>query len=507
MTSSSRTSNTIKNIFVGSVAQILTLVLSFLLRTVFVHSLGNEYLSVNGLFTNVLTILTFTDLGIGSAVIYSLYKPLSINDQAQIGRIINLISVAYRYIACVIALLGLILVPFLGYIVNSVPNVKEDITFLYLLFLANTVFSYIYGYKKSLLIADQKNYIVVLIYTIVHLLQIIVQTVVLLYLSNFILFLLVMLVCTLLNNILSTIYVNKKYVWLHQVENLKLNENDRKSIFCNIKNIVIYKIGTILLNSSSSIVISVMLRTTLVGITSNYLLIINAIQAIITQGFAGVSASIGNYNVSSTPKQNEEIFNQLNIISFWIFGSLTVVLSLVINPFVDLWLGHEYVLSGWESVIMVLGFYSLVINIIPSSYRTAMGLFKEARYAPVLAAIINLLLSILGAYFIGIIGVFLALFLARLFSFCLIDPYYVYKKGFHTSSENYIMSIFYKLIIILSTVFIVEKIIIYLSVGEILSLLLKGGLGLILFQIAFFLYYYKNPNMVKVFSKIFKQIR
>ena len=159
--SNNRTINTAKNLSIGAGTQILSLLLSFGIRTAFVVTLGIEYLSVNGLFANILTLLSFTELGIGSAINYSLYKPFAEDDREQIGKLTNLLKRAYNYIAIIILILGLCVVPFLKYIITDVPNIKENIPFLYILFLLNTVVSYVYGYKKSVLIADQKNYIVI----------------------------------------------------------------------------------------------------------------------------------------------------------------------------------------------------------------------------------------------------------------------------------------------------------------------------------------------------------
>lgn len=498
----SRTVNTAKNLSVGILTQVLSLVLSFVTRTVFVWTLGNEYLSVNGLFTNILTLLTFTDLGIGSAIIFSLYKPLADDDKAKIGQLINLFKVVYRYIALAILVLGILVIPFLTYIVNDIPNVQEDIRFLYILFLLNTVASYVYGYKNSLFIADQKNYVVITIHTVLNVLLVGAQVLILFFTHNFVLYLVALIAITLLNNIISTRYANRKYSWIAEYEHLKLDKKERYAIFTNIKNIVIYKFGSVILNGTDNIIISALIKTTLVGICSNYSMLINAVHTIINQGVAGISASIGNFNVNASKEDNENVFNQLFLLSFWAIGLVSLLMFCTFSSFVKLWLGDEYVLENYVVVIMVLGFYTLMINTIPSSYRTAMGYFKEARFAPFYAAIINVVLSIVGAKLYGLVGVFAATIFARLFTYCIIDPYYVYTKGFESSPVKYYWRFCFRTSLLMIIYFVCQSIIIMINIEGIFGLLVDFCICLIIFNVAFVSIYWRNPDLQQAFSKI-----
>lgn len=504
--SSYRTLNTIKNLSIGSGTQILSLLLSFVTRTVFVVTLGNEYLSVNGLFTNILTLLSFTELGIGSAIIYSLYKPLALGDKEQVGKLINLFATAYRYIAITILLLGLSVIPFLDLIISDVPDIKENITLLYILFLLNTVCSYIYGYKKSLLIADQKNYVVITIHTILNTLLVGLQVAILYLTHNFILFLVAFIIITLTNNILTTVYVNRKYDWISEYEHLKLQVEERKSIFANIKNIVIYKLGSVILNGSSSIIISGMIKTTLVGICSNYSMIINAITTIINQGVAGISASIGNYNVTASKEDNERVFKQLSLLSFWMIGTVSVSMSCLLSPFVYLWLGRDFLLDDTVVITLVLGFYVLMINSIPSSYRTAMGLFKEARFAPLYAAIINVAFGVIGAIYLELPGVFIATVMARLFTYCIIDPYFVYRKGFNKSPKFY-YGRFLVWMVLLSVSYCISHLIIdWVRISGLVGLIFDAAISILSFNIIFLAVYGKTNDLKLAVKRIRKNL-
>lgn len=500
--SNSRTVNSAKNLSIGAASQVLSLVLSFVSRTVFIAVLGNEYLSVNGLFFNILTLLSFTDIGIGSAIIYSLYKPLAEDNYEKIGKLINLFATAYRYIVIMIIVLGLSVIPFLDLIISHVPDIKENIVFLYILYLLNTVLSYVYGYKKSLLIADQKNYIVIAISTILNVLMVAMQVAVLFFTHNFVLFLCVMIVITILNNVASTVYVNYKYNWLREYENLKLEKAERYDIFTNIKNIVIYKFGSVIMNGTDNIIISSIIRTTLVGICSNYSMLINAVNSIIIQGMAGISASIGNYNVQASKQENESVFNQLCLLSFWGIGLISLIMVCLLNPFVYLWLGKSYMLTDIVVISLVLGFYSTMINTIPSSYRTAMGLFKEARLAPIIASFINLILSVVGAYVWGIVGVFLATFVARICTYCVVDPYYVYRKGFKSSPRRYYLDFAFRLALLIGIYLICRWIIGWIGLSGITGLIVDFLICFFVFNIIFFSLYAQNQYLKAATHKV-----
>jgi O-antigen/teichoic acid export membrane protein len=502
----SKASYVAKNVSTGVVTQVISLLVSFVSRTIFIIALGNEYLSVNGLFTNVLTILSFTELGIGSAIIYSLYKPIVDNNHSKIGEYINLYATAYRWIACIILGLGICVIPFLDKIINNVPNIHENITVLYVLFLLNTVCSYICGYKKSLLIAYQKNYIVISITTVMHVVQLGLQAIALFVWHDYMLYLYIMIGVTLTINIITTAYVNKIYPWIKQYQKNVLPKVERNQVFLNIKNIVIYKLGSVILGGSDNIIISGIIRTTLVGICSNYVMVISSVTAIVNQAISGISASIGQYNVSASTEDNKRVYDQLCLMSFYAFGSMTVVLSCALSPFIKLWLGESYLLSPVVSLSLALGFYSLTINSIPSSYRSAMGLFKEARLAPFYAAIVNITLSIIGAKIIGLVGVFVATYIARFTTFCVIDPYYVMTRGFRMKPYAYYVQFAIRLVIVLASWYISYTLIDYLHFDGIINLLVSLIISILIFSCLFLCFYARTELFAQVKGRVLNNI-
>lgn len=493
MAEESRVKYTIKNTWVSALSQVISLLLSFALRTIFIYSLGNEYLSINGLFTNILTLLSFAELGIGASIIFSLYEPIANNDQLKIGKLLNLFRKAYYFVAIVIAVIGLLLLPFLDNIITDIENI-DNIAFLYILFLSNTVLSYIWGYKKSLLTALQKNYVVVTIHLIVLCVQSVIQIFILYLTHNYVLFLLIMIASTVANNLISTLYVNRKYPFVKQYEHLVLEKVERKIIFDNIKAIVLYKLGSVFLSSTNNIVISAFIRTTLVGIASNYYMIVNAVSSLIGQCVGSITASIGNYNVTASDKDNLRVFNQLNFISFWIFGLISVCLAICLNPFIQIWLGYEYILDKATVLSIVVGFYIFVINCIPSSYRTAMGLFKQTRFFPMAAAVLNLILSILFAKIWGITGIFWSTAISRLVFFSMIDSYFVLKKGMNASPMLYYRSFFSELFFLTIIYVSIDKIIDCLAIPGVAGFVIYVLMTILVYNILFAILHFNNTE-------------
>lgn len=493
MDKTSRVQNAVKNVGVAGIMQIITILLNLISRTVFIKILGNDYLSCDGLFSNILTILSFSELGIGSAIIFSLYKPIADDDKVQIGKLMNLFASAYRYIALVITVLGICIIPFLKFLITDVPDIKEDISLLYILFLANTVSSYIFGYKRSFLIANQENYIVLLIQQSIHILKIAAQFIFLIYTHNYILYLVLNICSTLLTNVISTLITNKKYKWINEYQKNKLSKKERKPIFSNIFSIFQYKLGSVVLNGTDNIIISLVLKTSLVGLVSNYNMIISAMQSVINQACSGLQATVGNYNATSDKEGKYKIFCKLYFISNWIFGFCTICLTILINPLIDIWLGKEFLLSYDVVIALSLSMYIGLINTIPSTYRTTMGYFKEARMCPVYASILNIILSVVFAKMIGLSGIFFATVISRFLTFNVIDPYYVFKKGFERNvfkfHAQFGMNFFVLFINYITTLNCVKLI----CVEGILGFVIKVIVACVVCNLLFLIVYFKTP--------------
>ena len=207
----SRTKNTIRNVKAGAIVQIVNKLMAFIVQTVFIRTLNTEYLGVNGLFTNILTILSFTELGIGTAIIYNMYKPVAENNKDKIKSLMDLYKKSYNIIGIIIFLLGLCVIPFMNLIVKDAPNIKENLIFIYMLFLLNTTISYFFTYKKSIIYAYQKQSIIDNIDSIIYFVKSIILVAFLILTRNFIVYLIIQDLTTLIENIIIAIKVSKLY--------------------------------------------------------------------------------------------------------------------------------------------------------------------------------------------------------------------------------------------------------------------------------------------------------
>ena len=310
MKESNRTFNSTKNALFAIICQSLTILLSFVTRSVLIHTLSQTYIGLNGIFANIIDFLNLAELGIGNILLFNLYKPLANNDEKRVVQILNLFKKIYTIIALVILGLGILIIPILPYILNGVSFTLE-VLIIYLLFLINTVCSYIYNYKMFLLTADQKNHIVSIVTIFVIIIKEIFQITVLLLFKNFYLYLIVLIITTILKNIILSIITDKKYDLKIKVE--ELAKSEKKAIYSDFKDIFFYKVASVIIYGTDNLLMSILIKggTIIVGIYSNYLLITNSLKNVITAFFQGMIGSVGNLNVKSDNDKKYLVYRTL----------------------------------------------------------------------------------------------------------------------------------------------------------------------------------------------------
>ena len=508
----SRTYNSMRNVIVSVGVQIGTLLINFISRTVFIKILGAEYLGINGLFTNVLTLLSLAELGVGNAIIYSMYKPIANKDENKIAALMGFYKNVYRKIAIIVLVLGIVLIPFLKYIVNTDSEI-EDLYLYYLLFLTNTVASYFFIYKSSMINADQKMYIQKIYYFVQIVIQFILQVIVLIITHNFLLYLAVQIICTIGNNIALSKKADKLYPYINNKVNL--SKKEKKSIYSNVNAMFIYKISGTILNNTDNILISILVGTVWVGYYSNYFMIISAILSMGTLLFSSFTASIGNLNASTQTDKKIEIFNQLNLLAFLIFGFFMIGLGNLFDDFITLWIGKEFILDKLTTISIAINFYIQgVLNPI-WIYRDTTGLFKDTKWMSIVLAIINLVLSIILGRMIGLAGILMATFISRILTSYWYQPYMLYKNIFKMSSKEYFLKqVKYNAVLII-TYIIVNIILSYIPQLSIPMFILKGILVFIITVIIFTLAIYKdeetrtllNNYIIPIMKKIKNKIK
>lgn len=441
-----RTSNSIKNILVSFLGQFLGIIISLISRLAFVRILSSEYLGLSGLFTNILTILSLTELGFSTAMSYQLYKPLAENDEKRIKGLMKFYKKIYTVIGIVIIVLGIITIPIYPYFLNEIPQIK-NLDLIYILFVLNTACSYFYSYKRLLITADQKYYIVTIYKYLFYFILNFLQIVELIIFKNYIIYLIIQIIITILENICISIHANKIYPFLKEKNNSKLSTESKKDIFSNVKSMFLHKFGGVVLNSTDNIVISKILGLSYVGLYSNYTLITNSLTKIINQIFRSLVASVGNLDVTCDKNKKTDVFNKIFFLDFWIHVICSVCIICFFNDFIKLWLGQNYVLSQSTVIIIAIYFYIYGMRLTAMSFREATGNYHEDRFSPVIEAIINIVASIILAKYMGIAGVVLGTIISSLCTNFWCEPLVITKRSLNINIFQY-FKIYFKYTVI-----------------------------------------------------------
>lgn len=436
-TTASRVDNSIRNAKYSFLAQIANLMVQFISRTIFIQILGKEYLGLNGLFGNILTILSLADMGIGTVLVYTMYKPLAEHDHDKIRQLVNTYRKIYHSIALVILLAGICLVPFLRYLIKDMPNIP-NLTIIYLLYLANTVSSYLYVYKISIINADQKNYIVTFnqqLFTVVANLAMII---VLLLTHNFLLYLLTQIIFSIASNFYLSHVAEKLYPYIKNCKTAELSKPEKRNIRNSTLAMMLHRIGGVVVSGTDNLLISMMVGLDAVGIYSNYLLIINAVKKIISMYSSSIIASVGNLTVTENTEKMHTVFRHIFYSNFIITAFCATCLLCLINPFIKLWLGESYTFSFACVIVIIATFYVDGMRQASLCFIDSMGLFMKSKLKPVIEALTNLVLSIVFTWKFGVIGIFLGTVLSMLLVCVPWETYVLYKYGFKRSVLEYL---------------------------------------------------------------------
>ena len=425
-----RSQNSIKNTVVSILMSIITILIGLVTQKIFIKILGTEYLGINGLFTNILSMLAIAELGIGSAIIYSLYKPIVENDKEKIKSLIGFYKKSYRIIALIVAIIGICVVPFLGKIVGK-TDIQESITFLYLLFLFDTVASYLLTYKRSILYASQKTYIINIVHILYLVLMNTLQIVMLVLTRNYIAYLVIKIIFRIIENVVITIIANKMYPYIKEKNVKEIDKQTKNSIILKVKGLIFHKIGSFVVLGSDNIIISTFLGVATVGLYSNYNTILQAVNNLFSQVFSSITASVGNLLVEKEKEKSYKIYKNMLFINSWMYNFSAIAILCLMEPFIKIWIGEQYLLSYGVLIILSINFYVQGMRKTSNTFKEAAGIFHEDRFVPIIESIINIVASIVFLKIWGLAGVFLGTVTSSLILFLYSYPVYVYKKLFN----------------------------------------------------------------------------
>ena len=355
MNNNSRLGKSMLNLFSGFAYRIFMMLTSFAVRTVFIRCLSADYLGINGLYSNILNMLSLAELGFATAMVYSLYQPLANNDQYKLAQLLQLYKKVYRIIGTVVLVLGLALVPFLDALIKDAPDV-ENLTLYYLLFLGNSVVSYwFFAYRNSILQADQKAYLITGLQGLFNLVKTVGQIVILLALHDYTAYLLVQIGCTIAQNAMVAVVTRRSYPGIVQ-KTAPLPDADRRRIFADVRALMIQRISFVALNGTDSVITSAFVGIRWVGLLSNYQLVVEAITGVLGQITSAISASMGNFFAQEDEDAGYQLYLRVDFMGFWLYTFCSVALYTLLTPFVTLWLGDAFTLEWGVVVWLTLRF-------------------------------------------------------------------------------------------------------------------------------------------------------
>ena len=435
MLSKSRTENVKRNVLFGYLDTILVSFFQIICRTVFVYTIGTSYLGVSGLFSNILGILSFTELGLGPSIVFALYKPIAENDRNKVKSLLLLYKKAYRMIAIIITILGLLILPILDKLVNTEIPI-EQIRLFYIICLINTISSYFVTYKTSYVSAIQKEYIVSNLNAIGEIIISITQIIILLLGGNYLNFLLAALVLGLIQKLVISIYLNIKYPIVNEKNVITLDKETKRSIWKNMKALIVHKIGDVSVHQTDNIIVSTFISTATVGLLSNYNSLINMVNMITNKLFSSFTSSIGNLIATESIEKQKQVFDVYDLLGFWIYGFVLIGFVTLSQALISLWLGSDMLIDSLSLLLLLVSQYFAGITFIPYNFKVAAGKFNEDKWVAFAQSFTNIVISIAAIKSFGLPGVFIGTILSRLIV-VIVRPYIVYLHIFKSSPKEY----------------------------------------------------------------------
>lgn len=498
-----RTDKSIKNIIYAIVGQFFGIGISLISRLVFVKILSSEYLGLSSLFTNILTILSLTEMGFGTAMAFELYKPIAKNDKEKIKSLMKLYKKIYIIIGISIIILGIITIPVYPNLINERPNI-ENLDLIYMLFVLNTAFSYFVAYKRLLIISDQNRYIATAYRYGFYIAMNVMQIIELVLFKNYILYLIIQVLFTLLENIGISIKANKMYPYLKDKEVKEVAKRDKKHLMQNVKALFFHRFGGVVLNSTDNIVISKVLGLNWVGLYSNYYLITNALNTILNQVFSSVVASIGNLNTSNTREKMTDTFNKIFFANVWIYAVVCSAFLVLINPFIEIWLGRDYIISFGTVIVLVVNYFVYGMRRPAMAFREATGNYRKDWYSPIIEAVINIFVSIVMAKYIGLAGVFIGTIISSLCTNFWLEPFVICKKSLKINLKQYFLMYLKYALVVLIIVIVTYIVTALITIGGLCGLIIRGIISVVIPILILILIYFKNEYF-KYYIAMFKR--
>lgn len=511
--SQSKAKKSFFNVLTGTFGQFLSYLLSFAIRSVFIKTLGELYLGLNGLFTNILSVLNLTELGLGTAIVIELYRTVAKKDEEKTKQYLELYKRVHYVMGLIIFGLGLIFTPFLHYLINDHETLGLiNYRLIFVLYLINTVFSYFfYAGRQCVLDADQAEYKARIITYGFKVMEMILQVITLLVFKNIYVYLIIPIVLTCTSKIVKGVLIGKWYPFVKEKPEGKLTKEEKRETWKNVGAVALYKVSGVVINSTDNIIISSFISIILTGLYSNYLIIVAAIKTMLEKCFSAFTASLGHLNVEQGDKVEHKyfIFKTISFMNFWFYGFCGVCLYVLFTPFIKFWIGEEFLLNHLTEVFIVLNFLVFGLQETMGTHRAAYGLFQKGKYRPLFTVVLNIGISILFVKILpaeyGVVGVLIGTILSNLLVAWWFDALIVHKHAFNTSPKKYYITYWLRFIFICVIGFGLKCVCSFISISPIVDFIIYAGICTIVFNGIFIVLFNKTEEF-KYFRAALKNV-
>ena len=494
-----RVKNSIKNIYYSVLIQISMALLGFISRKVFINNLNIEYLGINGLLTNILSMLSLVEGGIGTSIVYNMYKPLAEDDKPAIIGLVQLYKKLYMIVAIIVFTISLCIYPFLGKIMKDSENVSY-ITIIYFIFVGKNIVTYLNAHKWSLINADQKGYILNKYNLRFNIGTYIIKILILQFTKNYILYIIIEFVISLIQTMWNGSIVNKQYPYIKTSKKYGVDKKIKNNLVTNVKAIMLHNIGSYIVNGTDNILISSLINVKSVGLYSNYTMVMNQLSAIVSQVLGGIGASVGNLIATEDSNKRYTIFKVTHFINFWIYSFSVIFLYNLLEPFIDWWLGKGLLLDKMTLIVILLNYYLMGLRNTVLTFKSKAGIFDEDKYFPLIESIINLIGSLILVKYFGLAGIFLGTTISTLAIPMWTQPKLVFNKIFNLSLSEYYKKYSLYAVTTIGIGFITTLSCNIVQVNNLfLSLIIKGIICVIIPNCLYLILFFKSEEMKYLF--------
>lgn len=499
-----RTKKASINAIMGILTYILAFLPSLIVRKVFLDSLGEDLLGLSSLYSNIISVLSIIELGIGNAIIFSLYKPFAENNKVEVKGYLDYYSRFYKAVGCIVLIVGIMIIPFLNILIKDNINII-DARIYFILYLLNTFVSYLFSYKLCILNVAQENYIVSISTTISKLIIAILQFAFLKLFKSFYIYIIIQIFINVIYYMIMNCYIDNKYKWLKDTTG-NINKEKQKKLAKDIRALFMHKIGGTFVFGVDNIVVSRFVNLSIVGKFGTYNMMIGAFQGVISSAINGITASIGNLIAEGNKENSYKVHKRLFFVNFWVVSFITISLYNTLEQFILLFFGENQILDKFTFILILSNSYFFLMRSSVERFKDAAGIYNQDKYAPLIEAGINLVLSISLVRVIGLSGVVLGTLISNFLIVFWLKPKLVYKYVFRKPLIKYFKRYFGYLLIGLIP-FIITDMLTYKikSEANIIYFILNCIINIFIINLSYLIIFKNNKEFI-YFKELIKKM-